>query len=131
MPSLEGYLAEYFSHRIDSRKLECEVNEDMKAYEEKENSYRLKTQESDDDGFITVSSGKPFSKELRMPMPLSSFNGEKSLVPNVGSNFYSHGKKTESSRSQQILEIKRKFEQDKIIISQLDNVKRSNPLPLP
>jgi ribosomal RNA-processing protein 7 len=111
MNLLEGIIKDYFSSRPDPQALQKRVNDQMEAYEEREERRRRELSERantvDEDGFVTVVN--PHSQHNTNEKDVEPFEGLK--------NFYKF--QTRQQKVNHLEEIKRKFEQDKIRLAQL------------
>lgn len=112
MSIVEGILKEYFSSRPDPQALLKSVNDQMNAYEDREERRKKELAERsktvDEDGFMTVVNSHPIpqaaAKEQEEP-----FEGLK--------NFYKF--QTRQQKVNQMEELRRKFEEDKLRLAQL------------
>lgn len=112
MNIVEGIIKDFFASRPDPQALQKRVNDQMQAYEEREERRRKELIERsktvDEDGFMTVVNPHP------LPQPAAKDQDE----PFEGlKNFYKF--QTRQQKVNQLDELRRKFEEDKVRLAQL------------
>lgn len=106
MSLVERLVRGYFATRPDLDNLQKRVNDQMAAYEEREEKRRCellhRTQQPDEDGFLTVASGRqePILEQAEQDLPFTGL-----------ANFYRF--QTRQSKENHLDDLRRKFEEDK------------------
>lgn len=125
MSLLEGILKDYFCRRPDVQLLQKHVNEQMSAFEDQEEAKRNQlakaSKTADEEGFITV-----VSKATTATTTAATTSGQpkgrlqqdgKELPFEIPKNFYKF--QTRRKKVDELQELKRKFEADKLRLEQL------------
>lgn len=119
----------YMDTLIDEAELQAEVNEYMKAFDEREHEERLeaKKTEVDDDGWTVVKRGKTGGGFQQKESILKALEDkiEKGKEKKEFNNFYAF--QIRQSKQKHIVSLRKKFAQDKLKIEAMKKARRFKP----
>lgn len=126
---IDKWTKEYMDRLIDEKSLEAEVNEYMRAFEEREQGEReeAKKTEVDEDGWTVVKRGKAGGGFQQKESILKALEDkmEKGKEKKEFGNFYAF--QIRQSKQKHIVSLRKKFAQDKLKIEALKKARRFKP----